>query len=86
MSGWATTQSNLLKSYGYNVLKVGDAPTQTYNKTVVVDLTKGKKPYTKNYLERRYGVQAVTSLPDQAILPEQADFVVILGSDQTSTQ
>lgn len=81
MEGLATTKSNELKSYGYNVAIIGDAPTKTYDKTVVVDLT-NNKPYTKNYLEKRFGVKAVSKLPDDTIQPEGVDFVIILGSSE----
>ena len=83
-AGLAGTKAEQLKTYGYNVTKVADAPTQDFQKTVVVDLTKGKKPYTKNYLEKRFGVKAVTKLPGTAIQPENADFVIILGSNETT--
>lgn len=81
-AGLAGTKGDQLKSYGYNVTKVADAPTQTYTKTVLVDLTKGKKRYTQNYLEKRFNVKAVTKLPDATIQPEGADFVIILGSNE----
>lgn len=78
--GLGATKSDELKSYGYNITKVGDAPTKTYDKTIIVDLTGNKKPYTKNYLEKRFGVKAVSKLPDDTIQAEGADFVIILGS------
>lgn len=80
-AGLAGTKAAELQSYGYNVTKVGDAPTQTYAKTTVVDMTAGKKPYTKNYLEKRLGVKIVTKLPDAAIQAQGADFVIILGDE-----
>lgn len=79
--GLATAKSEELKSYGYKVAKVGDAPTQAYAHTVIVDVTGGKKPYTKNYLQKRLGVKATTKLPDSAIQSQGADFVIILGQD-----
>lgn len=80
--GLATTKATDLKSYGYNVNTVADAPTKTYTKTVLVDLRKGTKKYTKHYLEKRLGVTAVSSLPDVNIKnPGNADFVIILGSN-----
>ncbi len=85
-TGLATLKSTELKSYAYNVTQVGDAPTKTYTKTVLVDLTKGVKKYTKTYLEKRLGVTAVTSLPDAAIAPGTADFVIILGSNESTSQ
>lgn len=80
--GLATLKSTELKSYGYNVTLVADAPTKGYTKTVLVDLTKGVKKYTLNYLEKRIGVKATTSLPDTSIVPGTADFVIILGSSE----
>lgn len=81
-SGLATKKSVELKSFGYTVVSVADAPTKGYQKTVVVDLRNGQKKYTKHYLEQRFGVKAVTSLPDSNIQnPGNADFVIILGQD-----
>ncbi len=82
--GLATLKSTELKSYGYSVTQVADAPTKTYTKTMLVDLRKGAKKYTKNYLEKRLGVMAVSELPDTAITPGTADFVIILGSNESS--
>lgn len=79
--GLATTKSDELKSFGYKVLKVGTAPTQNYTQTVLVDMRGGAKKYTKHYLEQRLKLTAVTSLPDPKIVPGEADFVIILGSD-----
>jgi LCP family protein required for cell wall assembly len=84
-AGLATKESTELKSYGYTVGTVGDAPTKTYTKTVLVDLTKGTKKYTKSYLEKRLGVTATTKLPDTNINAGTADFVIILGSDKAGT-
>jgi LCP family protein required for cell wall assembly len=78
-AGLAGKKADELRSYGYNVLSVGDAPTPAYTKQVLVDLTAGKKPFTKSYLEKRLGVKAVTKLPDPAIQATGADFVIILG-------
>ncbi len=82
-AGLATQKADELKSYGYNVTKVDNAPTKNYSRTIVVDLRGGSKKYTKNYLEKRYGVSAVTNLPDANIQPGTADFVIIIGSDQS---
>lgn len=82
-SGLASQKAEQLRSYGYNVGTVADAPAQNYQNTVIVDLTKGAKPYTKNYLEKRFSRKAVTTLPDQAIQPGTADFVIILGQNET---
>lgn len=84
--GLAGQKADQLKTYGYNVGTVADAPTKDYEKTVVVDLTNGKKPYTKNYLEKRFGVKATTKLPDNTIQPGNASFVIILGQNETANR
>lgn len=81
IEGLATKKSDELKSYGYNVINIGTAPTQTYTKTILVDLRGNPKKYTKHYLEQRLGLTAVTSLPDPKIVPGDADFVIILGQN-----
>ncbi len=80
--GLATLKATELKSYGYNVNTIADAPTKTYTKTVLVDMRNGQKKYTKHYLEKRLGVTAVTSLPDPNIPnPGNSDFIIILGTN-----
>lgn len=80
-TGLATKLSAELKSYGYNIISVGDAPTSTYTSTVLVDLRSGSKKYTKNYLEKRLGVTATGTLPDSSITTGEADFVIIIGAN-----
>ena len=83
--GLADSVSTTLKSYGYNVIGAGDAPTQAYSKTTIVDLTKGKNKYTLNYLKKRYsGAKTTTTLPDKTIQTQNVDFVIILGEDETT--
>jgi LCP family protein required for cell wall assembly len=87
--GLANTKAAELQSYGYNVVKVGNAPTDNWTKTTLVDLSHGKDKYTKNYLQQRLGVKAVTSLGKANIPTNGADFVIIIGSDEaqpTQTQ
>jgi anionic cell wall polymer biosynthesis LytR-Cps2A-Psr (LCP) family protein len=78
-SGLATKKAEELKSFGYNVTVIDDAPTQDYSKTIFVDLTGGKKPFTRSYLEKRLDVKVVTRLPDTDIPTKDVDFVIILG-------
>jgi len=84
--GLATARAEELKSYGYNVTAVDNAPTKDYTKTVLVDLRSGQKKYTKRYLEQRLKLTAVGSLPDANIQPGIADFVIIVGSDSKVAQ
>jgi LCP family protein required for cell wall assembly len=77
--GTAGQKAEELKSYGYNVGTVADAPTQDYTKTVVVDLSKGKKPYTKNYLQKRFSVKTTNTLPQGVQPAPGTSFVIVLG-------
>lgn len=86
IEGLATEKADDLKSYGYNVTRVESAPTAAYERTVLVDLTHGKDKYTKHYLEQRFGVHATTSLPDSTLQKAGTDFILILGSDETSSR
>ncbi len=81
-SGLATKKADELKSYGYNVTEVGDAPADNYQQTMLIDLRGGSKKYTRNYLEKRLGVSARETLPDSAINAGNADFVIILGASE----
>ncbi len=81
--GLAGRTSDDLKSYGYNISTVADAPTKGVQKTIVVDLRNGEKKYTKRYLENRFSTTAVGSLPaNSKIAPGNADFVIILGQNE----
>ncbi len=82
--GLATSKSDQLKSYGYKVIGIGDAPTQNYASTKIIDMTAGKKPFTQHYLEKRFNTKATKTLPDPNIQTQGADFVIILGQNETS--
>lgn len=84
IGGLAGRKATDLRSYGYNVNVVADAPTKTYTRTVLVDMRNGEKKYTRSYLEKRLGVTAVNSMPDSSINPGNADFVIILGANESS--
>lgn len=86
ISGLAAKRADDLKSFGYNITVVDNAPTKNYTKTVLVDLTGGKKKYTQHYLEQRLKVTAVTQLPDNTINPNGAEFVIILGQNESTNQ
>lgn len=84
IGGLAGRKATDLRSYGYTIDVVADAPSKNYPKTVLVDLRNGAKKYTKSYLEKRLGVTAVTSMPDTTINAGNADFVIILGANEGS--
>ena len=85
--GVATTKADELKAYGYNVVGTANTPNSGWTSTILVDLTHGKDKYTSNYLQKHYGVKALTAMPDDTIPTNGADFVIIIGSNEaTSTQ
>lgn len=84
IGGIAKTQSALLKSYGYNIIKTGDAPNKNTPNTIIVDLKKKDNKYTKRYLELRYKTTTTTELPAGITPPENADFVIIVGQNEAS--
>lgn len=85
VNGLATAKADELKTYGYNVTTVASAPTNGYDQTILVDLTHGKDRYTKHYLEQRFNTTATTTLPDTAIAPNGADFILVLGTDESTS-
>lgn len=82
IAGLATEKADELKSYRYNVVNADTAPTSDYQKTIIVDSTEGDAgKYTRNYLEKRFGVKATRELPAGITAPTQPGFVIILGSN-----
>lgn len=79
----AGKQSTAIQAAGsYAITMVADMPNKTNAaKTVVVDLTGGKKPNTLRYLENRYSTTGLRSLPNSSLRPGQVDFVIIIGQD-----
>ena len=84
INGLAAKKADELKSFGYNITTVDNAPNPTDpTKTIIVDLTKGSDKYTRHYLENRFHVTSVSSMPGtQGITaPTGTKFVIILGKD-----
>lgn len=73
----AAATAATLTNYGYNVVSSMAAPA-AISHTRVVDLSGGKDPYTKHYLEGRFNVQATSKLPAGiSVGPAGAKFVII---------
>lgn len=86
--GLATASANKLKSYGYNVTVVDNTPTASNQAvTTIVDFSKGKDKYTRNYLEKRFKVSATNSLNASLGVkpPTGTTFVIILGKDAANS-
>lgn len=76
--GLAAEVADVLRVYGYNVTEVGSTEQPTANTTVLLDATKGSKPYTINYLERRFGVRVERKNDDPNL---GADVTIVVGED-----
>lgn len=77
--GAAKKRADELKSYGYNVLQVADAPNSELTSTTLVDMTGGAKKYTKRYLELRFNTKAVKEVKGMDLSPYTADYIVVVG-------
>ena len=87
VAGLAGETSAELETYGYNIGHVANAPTQNYQITVIYDLSGGEKPFTKQLITTRFGVEVTSgdSLPD-ALKDTTSDFVIILGTDNAQEE
>ena len=82
--GLAAKRAEELKSYGYNVTLIDNAPTKDYTSTVLIDFSKGVKKYTKRYLEQRLKTAAVTSSTGIDPLVYNTDIVIIVGNNENT--
>ncbi len=78
--GLASKKKSALTSKGVNVTKVGSGQTDTEVKTVVIDVSGGKKAATKKFLGQQYANNFTATNPYANLY--DADFIVVLGSDQ----
>ena len=82
--GLATTRADELKSYGYDVIKIENAPRGDYTTTELIDFTNGIKKYTKRYLEQRLKVLTTNGTGGIDNTLYGADFVIIVGSNENT--
>jgi LCP family protein required for cell wall assembly len=88
INGLAGASADKLRSFGYNVTIVDNTPSATNPSiTTIVDLSKGADKYTRHYLEQRFKVKAVTSMPKNTGVspPSGTTFVIILGRDAANS-
>jgi hypothetical protein len=83
-SGLATKKADELKSYGYNVTVIDDAPTKDYTQTVLYDRSAGVQKYTRNYLEKRLGISVSEEPQTTTPITFTADFVIVVGENEIS--
>src|SRR3989344_4488445 len=89
INGLAYHTSQYLQSLGYQVVRIKNAPTQDYEKTVVYDLTSASgSDQTAKTISELIDAALAPTLPDwvtatssSAVSPN-ADILIILGKDQ----
>lgn len=79
--GLGNKAADYLRSYGYNVVEVADAPQKGVATTGLYDQSGGQKPFTLKLLEKRLGTTAQWPVP--AGITYSADIIIVLGSDFT---
>lgn len=79
--GLGLKKAEELRSYGYKVTRIDNAPTTDYKKTALIDMRFRDNKYTKHYLQKRLNTTAIDNLPDGNIRVGTNDFVIILGDD-----
>jgi hypothetical protein len=88
INGLAFRTSQYLESFGYRVVKMANAPTQDYQKTVVYNLTGNPDNKTAENLAKILSAELATALPDwlmdtstKPVSPD-AEALIILGQDR----
>jgi hypothetical protein len=77
--GLASKTAQLLKSDGFEILRIGNAAEQNLEKTMLYDLSRGKKPYSLKYLEAKLGIIANHPLPE-FLFEEDSHYCQDLGT------
>lgn len=86
IDGFAETIKKTLEENGIEVVRIENAPKQSYIKTVIYDLSRGSKPKTLQYMEKKLNANVSASVPVEMWRDNPGiDFVVILGKDFGST-
>lgn len=77
LNGKATEVGNMLKSYGYNVVKIDKNPAAAAE-SVIYDYSNGTKPFTIKFLSDRFSAR-VEKQPSQG--NSGADIVLVVGEN-----
>lgn len=96
VNGLASQYSVDLEKYGFDVIRVGNCSRRNFEKSVIYDLSFGKKMDSLMILKEKTGASVEFNMPEwlqediKAELvnetnPEQPDFILILGQDVDSS-
>lgn len=80
ITGLAARAGKAVEKASFTVQSIGNAAKRDREKTVVVDLTGGKKPDRLKELLSTLGVQTAVTFPESEAV-STADFLVLLGKD-----
>lgn len=80
-AGLAAKAQTMLSAKDINVTAIGDA-SSPLDTTTIINASDGHKPATLALLKQLYGQQVTSSNPYSDVY--NADFIVVLGSDQTT--
>lgn len=75
----ADDMRHMLADLGYTMQSSITNPNVVVQKTTVVDLSGGLSPYTRHYLDARYGGRFTEKLPQGLVVPEGTQFVILVG-------
>ncbi|HSX41221.1 MAG TPA: LCP family protein [Candidatus Saccharimonadales bacterium] len=82
--GMAAAVTKQLQAYSYNVVATLSAPTNDHQASTIIDYSGGKKPYTLQYLEKRFGIKAGKAVKPTTLSAGETqipDIVVIIGAN-----
>lgn len=89
INGLALRTSEILKKSGYQIVEIGNAPTQDYQKTVIYNLKEENNNTAINAIAELLGAEVAPAIPEwtktNPSISSQADILIILGQDQKST-
>lgn len=92
INGLAFEISQYLESLGYQIVKIGNAPTQDYQKTVIYDLVEESNDATAESIAQVLNSELAPAIPDwikSTTTPKvssQADILIILGQDRKNNE
>lgn len=90
VNGLAYRTSQYLQSIGYQIVRIKNAPTQDYQKTVIYNLSDNKDDGTAANIAKLINIELASSVPDWIKatstndVSQNADVLIILGLDQNN--
>jgi LCP family protein required for cell wall assembly len=85
-TGLAANTTQTLEKLGYEIVKFGNAPKQDYEKTIIYDLTQGKKLDELAFLKEKLNADVSLSIPAWFLSPFSPSEVTILDKTNTLSQ